>query len=86
MFFVYILKSLKDNKLYIGYTSDLRKRIEEHNSGKSKSTSPRIPFKLVYYEAYLSKEDAERREEMLKLNGRALVQLKARIGKTLDLP
>ncbi len=83
MFFLYILKSLKDNNLYIGYTSNLRKRIEEHNSGKAKSTNPRKPFKLIYYEAYLSEKDAKHREHNLKLGSRALAQLKKRLEDTL---
>ncbi len=83
MFFLYILKSLKDENLYIGYTSNLRKRIEEHNSGESQSTNPRKPFKLIYYEAYLSEKDAKHREHNLKLRSRALAQLKKRLEDTL---
>lgn len=83
MFFVYILRSLKDKKLYFGFTNDLKRRIEEHNSGKSPATRPRMPLKLMYYEAYTSEEDAKRREHSLKLNGRARAQLKARLIKTL---
>jgi putative endonuclease len=56
MFFVYILKSKKDDNLYVGYTNDLRRRIEEHNLGFNQSTRLRKPFKLIYYEAYFSKE------------------------------
>ena len=67
MFFVYILKSKKDKNLYIGYTLDLRKRLKEHNLGIVKSTEPRKPFGLVYYEAYASKQDAVKREHNLKL-------------------
>lgn len=84
MFFVYILKSFKDNNLYIGYTNNLKKRIEEHNSGKSQSTNYRKPFKLIYYEAYISDEDAKHREHNLKLRARALAQLKKRLINTLD--
>jgi putative endonuclease len=80
---LYILKSLKDGNLYIGYTSNLRKRIEEHNSGKSKATNPRKPFKLIYYEAYISEKDAKHREYSLKLRARALAQLKKRLEDTL---
>jgi len=83
MFFLYILKSLKDNNLYIGYTNNLRKRIEEHNSGKSQATNPRKPFKLIYYEAYFSEKDAKHREHNLKLRARALAQLKKRLEDTL---
>jgi len=83
MFFVYLLKSVKDNKLYIGYTNNLRRRIEEHNAGKSLSTKPRAPFRLIYYEAYSSEEDALHREQNLKLQSRALAQLKKRLMNTL---
>jgi putative endonuclease len=83
MFSVYILRSLKDNQLYIGYTNDLKRRIEEHNSGKSFSTKTRRPFKLIYYEAYSSENDAKHREHNLKLRSRALAQLKRRLEDTL---
>lgn len=83
MFYVYILKSKKDNKLYIGYTNNLRKRLEEHNSKKNRSTKSRTPFELIYYEAYKNQEDAQKREEMLKLFGRTLGGLKRRISKSL---
>ena len=82
-FFMYILKSKKDDKLYIGYTNNLRKRLEEHNAGKVQSTKPRIPFRLMYYEAHTSEKDAKRREHNLKLHARALAQLKKRLEDTL---
>ena len=66
MYYVYILYSLKDKKFYKGFTTDLKRRIEQHNSGKNRSTSYRRPLKLVYYEAYLMKEDAQAREKYLK--------------------
>ena len=66
MFFVYVLESLKDREKYIGYTTNLKRRIEEHNQGKSFSTKFRLPFKLIYFEASLSSEDAKRRERYLK--------------------
>ena len=68
-YYVYVLVSLLDGKKYVGYTSDLRKRIKEHNQGKCFSTSYRRPLKLIYYEACLSKEDAQRREKYLKTTG-----------------
>ena len=85
MYYVYVLKSAKDNKLYIGYTSDLRKRLREHNSGLSKSTSFRIPFILVYYEAYLAQDDAKHREYMLKRFSGSTNHLKNRIKGSLIL-
>ncbi|QQG38383.1 MAG: GIY-YIG nuclease family protein [Candidatus Kaiserbacteria bacterium] len=79
MFYVYILQSSKDTKLYAGYTSDLRRRFSEHNDGLNKSTKPRVPFKLLYYEAYSSQADAERREQMLKKSAGARTALKRRL-------
>ncbi len=66
MFYVYVLKSLKDDKLYIGCTNDLKKRFTLHNKGKIDSTKNRTPFKLIYYEAFLDKHDAFVREQWLK--------------------
>jgi len=66
MYYLYILKSKKDNHLYIGYTSDLKRRLAEHNKGLNKSTKYRRPFELVYYEAYKSQKDALVREQRLK--------------------
>ncbi len=84
MFYTYLLRSKKDKKLYIGFTNDLRRRLQEHNSGLSESTQFRRPFELVYYEAYKSEKDARKREENLKLFGRALGGLKRRISSSLD--
>ena len=65
-YYVYILQSLKDKSLYIGYTTDLRKRLKEHNSGKSLATKPYIPYQLIFYEAFLNRKDAKSREIYLK--------------------
>ena len=64
-FYVYVLL-LKDKKLYIGFTSDLKNRIELHQKGNVDSTRPRLPLKLIFYEAYKNKYDALRREKYLK--------------------
>jgi len=80
---MYILKSEKDNDLYIGFTSNLERRIEEHNSGWVASTESRKPLKLVYCEGYNSERDARRREANLKLHSRAFAQLKIRIMDSL---
>ena len=66
MFFVYILQSKKDKDLYIGYTNDLLKRFKKHNLGLVNSTKLRRPFRLAYYEAYASRQDATHREKHLK--------------------
>ena len=65
MYYVYVLY-LKNDDLYIGYTDDLKKRIIYHQNGQSKFTRPYRPIKLIYYEAYLAKEDATKREYYLK--------------------
>ncbi len=83
MFFVYILKSKKDNSIYIGYTSDLKRRFEEHNGGKNKSTKFKVPFELIYYEAYRSESDAKYRESNLKRFAQAYSALKGRIKNSL---
>ena len=66
MFYVYVLKSKKDNGFYIGCTKDLKIRIREHNAGYVKSTKNRLPVELVYYEACLNQGDAFNREKYLK--------------------
>jgi putative endonuclease len=66
MYYVYVLQSQLDAGLYIGYTSDLKRRLWQHNSGESKATSHRSPLKLIYYEDYIAKSDAQGREQFLK--------------------
>jgi len=65
MFYVYILK-LNNGQLYTGYTADLRRRLAEHQTGKSVFTSKRLPVELIHYEAYKLESDARRRERFLK--------------------
>jgi len=64
--YVYILSSLRDRLFYIGYSDDLRVRIQYHNVGKNISTKNRRPLELIFYEAFLSKTDALRRERYFK--------------------
>ena len=66
MFYTYALKSQKDEKLYIGFTNDLKKRLGAHIKGKVQSTNIRKPLQLVYYEACLNKEKAIKREKYFK--------------------
>jgi len=66
MHYVHLPLSQKDGDFYIGYTSDLRRRLNEHSNGKNSSTKSRRPFKLIYYEAHLSKMDTLRRERYFK--------------------
>lgn len=75
MHYVYVIKSLKDGKLYIGHTGNLKERFKDHNSGLVKSTRTRKPFKLLYYEASNTLIDATRREKSLKTGfGRAYLK------------
>ena len=63
---VYVLLSMHENGFYIGFTTDLQRRLTEHFLGESKATAPRRPFRLIFCEYFFSKEDAERREGYLK--------------------
>ncbi len=84
MYYVYLLKSMKDGRCYIGFTHDLKRRFAEHNAASVTSTKRSIPYELIYYEAYKSKTDALRRERMLKLRSRAHGQLRQRISGSLS--
>lgn len=77
MHFVYLLKSLKDNKTYVGYTSDLDARLELHNSGRVLATKYRRPFKLLFSEQFEDVKEAKKREKYWKNGGgrRKLKQL-----------
>ena len=64
--YVCILRSVFDGKFYVGYTNNLRRRLREHNAGASFATRLRVPLRLIYYEAHLNRQDAERREQFFK--------------------
>ena len=66
MYYIYILHSEKDGKLYIGSTPNLKARIEKHSNGYVLATKNRRPIKLIYYEGYIHSRDAKRRELFLK--------------------
>jgi len=83
MFYVYILQSERDGSTYVGCTSDLKRRFAEHNARESVYTKKRAPYRLVYYEAYRAKDDASRRERMLKLHAKGMAQLRRRIANSL---
>jgi putative endonuclease len=69
MYYIYFIQNEKD-KIYYGSTNNLRRRMSEHNSGKSYSTKNHT-WKLVYYEAFISETDAREREKQLKYHGQA---------------
>src|SRR5262245_38043408 len=66
MYFVYVLQSQSDNGFYIGFSTNLRARLRQHQDGESFATSHRGPWKLIYYEGYLNQQDALGRERYLK--------------------
>lgn len=82
MQYVYVLISLADHHLYVGTTSDLKKRLERHNSGYVQATKNRTPFKILHYEAYSELSDAKRREKYLK-GGKGHNELKIQIQDAL---
>lgn len=82
MFYVYVLRC-RNGSIYIGYTPDLRRRLQEHSKGRVFSTRKLRPVELVYYEAHKAKSDAIKREQALKLHKKALAQLKLRISQSL---
>jgi putative endonuclease len=79
MYYTYVLKGSSNPSFYIGYTADLKKRFKEHNSGKVIATRKGVPWKLIYYEAFLNLSSAKNREVKLKQRGNAWRELKRRI-------
>ena len=85
MYYVYLLKSTKSGRLYLGWTTDLQRRLCQHNDGNSQATRGRGPYELIYYEAYRHREEAMAREMSLKKHPNVLKQLKVRLAKTLAM-
>ena len=79
MFYVYVLKSLKNGRHYTGSTNNLERRIYEHNSGQTKYTSIAGPFELIYKETYNTRLEASKREKFLK-TGKGREFLKSILG------
>ncbi len=76
-FYVYVLESIKDKGRYIGYTTDLRRRVAEHNKGKGIYTGIHRPHRLIYFEGCTNMQDAKRREQYLKTHqGRKFLGLR----------
>ena len=75
MYYVYVLRRGDNGTTYIGYTSDLRRRLKEHGYKKPQ---------LIYYEAYKSEEDARLREKKLKQRGQSARRLKERLKNSLQ--
>lgn len=84
MHYVYVLKARESKWLYIGYTTDLKKRLKEHEAGATYTTARLGPMKLIYYEWFTAESDARKREKQLKSYGSALANLKKRIQGSLE--
>ncbi|PIU10965.1 hypothetical protein COT27_00400 [Candidatus Kuenenbacteria bacterium CG08_land_8_20_14_0_20_37_23] len=82
MHYVYLIQNEQD-EIYYGVTNDLRRRFNEHQTGKSFFTKNH-QWKLIYYEAYGDQRDALTREKRLKYHGQALAQLKRRLLHSLS--
>lgn len=74
-YYVYVLQSKIKDFIYVGFTTDLKRRFHEHNAGQSFSTKPYVPFELIFYEAYRNIKDAKRREIYFKTTkGKAVLK------------
>ena len=85
MYYVYVLKSIKDSQLYTGFSSNLKRRLFEHHHGLVDSTKNRRPLILVYYQAFVSEIDARNEERYLKSGSNARNTLKLRIKDSLTI-
>ena len=79
MYYVYLLQSEKTEKFCVGFTSNLKQRIAQHNAGQVTSAKANTPYKLVYFEGFRSKRDALIREKKLKHHGQGIRRLKERL-------
>ena len=66
IFFVYAIKSDVDGRIYVGFSSDIAKRLVQHNAGKTKSTKGFVPWKIIYTEEIIGRQNARNREKYLK--------------------
>ena len=66
LYIVYAIKSLIDGRIYVGFTEDIQRRLAEHNSGRTRSTKGYHPWKIIYKEDVLSRQEARAREKYLK--------------------
>ena len=87
MYYVYVLYNLNQaskRKFYIGFTNDIKKRLYEHKTGKSRWTKGFGPWKLAYFESYVSWKDASKRENRLKNHGKGIQELKKRLEESIN--
>ncbi|NDV15446.1 GIY-YIG nuclease family protein [Muricauda sp. TY007] len=66
MYYAYVLQSMVDGRLYKGHCENIESRLRDHNTGKTRSTKGYVPWKLVYFETFESREEAIERERYLK--------------------
>jgi len=66
MFYVYVLRSRKTGRRYVGSCKDVTERLRRHNAGHSKATKHGIPWEVVNVEAFRSRSEAQRRERYFK--------------------
>jgi len=85
MYYFYLIQSIrKPDAIYSGSTNNLKKRMEEHNQGNVISTRRYLPWRIVYYEAYVSEADAREREQKFKRHGKGNDELKKRLKRSLS--
>lgn len=84
--FVYLLRSLKSGKFYLGWTTDLKRRLNEHNLGESRYTRLRGPWELISYESFSDINSAKERERILKRSPNMLSFFKKRALATSQVP
>ena len=83
-FYVYVLKSKRDQKLYIGLTDDIQNRLLRHNQGRVTSTKSRAPFTLVHYEIFSDRQVARKREKYFK-TGAGRKSLETILARVVEL-
>ena len=84
--YVYLLQSQKDKQCYLGWTTDLLRRLGEHNKGLNPSTKSKTPFKLIGFETYFSQREAKERERTLKRNPKMYRNFKKRASLCSPVP
>ena len=85
MFHFYVIQSMKNpDWFYKGSTINLRQRIDQHNNGEVDATKPYKPFRLVYYEAFITEKAARLRESAIKKNGNMWTPLRKRIVESFE--
>ena len=84
MHYVYLIRSVKHDVNYVGFTSNIPMRLKQHNAGDSEFTKKYLPWKLIYFEGYRSETDAKNRERSLKRHAQGLRRIKERLRDSLQ--